>query len=426
MTKNRIILRLRVDEIVIPDGRRELQRAKVDTLVGSMDRLGPQSPIGVRMVDGKPHLVYGLHRLCAARELEWDSIDCWIIEGDDRRARLAEISENLHRAELTALEEAEQVAEWIRLVEELQQEISARSAQKSGPGRPEGGLSAAAREIGVNRDAARRAQKIAALPMEAKAAARELGLADNQAALLKAAKSQDPILALHQHGKRRGRTSDERPHTRLKGVEARATQAPPGQQEEECIAESTAAVDRVATKLIATFDDDAIAGLIADLEIITTAALAKALRERRPEPFAQADARPPELALDVARLDEEGPAPPDASSAATSSIEAFDALAQPSAPAPEPEPASVDRHDPRAAQRGLPRTDATNDPLEKAYLALSAGEQDRDCYWVMCGLAKGELPTHPSHFLNLYMAAGPDEQKAFRARRVQESARRAA
>ena len=103
---------------------------------------------------------------------------------DDRHARMAEISENLHRAELTALEEAEQVTEWIRLVEELRQEISAQSAQKSGPGRPAGGLSAAAREIGVNRDAARRAQKIAALPTEAKAAARELGLSDGAAQAL--------------------------------------------------------------------------------------------------------------------------------------------------------------------------------------------------------------------------------------------------
>src|SRR5205823_1672557 len=118
-------------EIRIPDGRRELQWAKVDTLAGSMDRLGLQSPIGVRMVDREPHLVYGQHRYCAAQVLRWESIDCRIIEGDDRRARMAEISENLHRAELTALEEAEQVTEWIQLVEELRQEISAQSAQKS-------------------------------------------------------------------------------------------------------------------------------------------------------------------------------------------------------------------------------------------------------------------------------------------------------
>jgi ParB family chromosome partitioning protein len=205
---------------VIPDSRRELQRAKVDTLAKSMQRLGLQSPIGVRMVDGTPRLVYGLHRLWAAREvLEWDRIDCRIIEGDDRHARLVEISENVHRAELTALEEAEQVAEWIRLVEELQQEISGQSAQKFGPGRPEGGLSAAAREIGVNRDAARRAQAIDRLSAEAKATARDLGLADNQAALLKAAKSPDPVLSLHQRIKQRRHTPEELALRRTKRAE---------------------------------------------------------------------------------------------------------------------------------------------------------------------------------------------------------------
>jgi ParB-like chromosome segregation protein Spo0J len=405
MTEDWNIQSLPVGEIMIPDGRRELQRAKVDTLRGSMQRLGLQSPIGVRMVDGKPYLVYGLHRFCAAQDLEWDSIHCRIFEGDDRRARMAEISENLHRAELTALEEAEQVAEWIQLVEELRQEISAQSAQKSGPGRPEGGQSAAAREIGVDRDAVRRAQRIAALPAEAKAAARDLGLADNQAALLKAAKAQDPVLSLHQRVKQRRHTSEEQSLTR-------------------------AAIDRVATKLIAALSDDELSGLVPDLEIFTTAALAKALRARRPELFDQAEERPPELVLGAGRLDKELPAAPKTSSAAPLSIEALDALAQPSAPAPEPEPpasvpALVDLHDSRGAQRDLPTVDV-DDPLEKAYLAMSAGEQDRDRYWVMCGLATGELPTHPSDFLNLYMAAAPDEQKAFRARRVPESARRAA
>jgi hypothetical protein len=131
------------------------------------------------------------------------------------------------------------------------------------------------------------------------------------------------------------------------------------------------------------------------------------------------------------RLDKERPAAPETSPAAPASIEARDALAQPSAPAPEPEPrasvpALVDLHDSRGAQRAFPRADAVSDPLEKAYLAMPAGEQDRDRHWVMHRLAKGEVPTQPSEFLSLYMAAAPDDQKAFRARRAQEPVPKAA
>lgn len=104
-----------------------------------------------------------------------------------------EISENLHRAELTTLERAEHVAEWIRLAEQQAEDLSAQVAQKgrykSGdkPHRPKGGLSAASRELGIDRDTARRSMKVASLSPEAKDAARETGLDDNRSALLKAA-----------------------------------------------------------------------------------------------------------------------------------------------------------------------------------------------------------------------------------------------
>src|SRR5262245_3758050 len=101
---------------------------------------------------------------------------------------MCEISENLHRKELTVLERSEQTAEWIRLAEERGQEVSGQVVQKPQGGRPEGGLSAASREIGVNRKAAERSEKINSLSPEAKAAAVELGLDDNQSALLEAAK----------------------------------------------------------------------------------------------------------------------------------------------------------------------------------------------------------------------------------------------
>ena len=100
----------------------------------------------------------------------------------DVEARLWEISENLHRAELSALERAEQVNEWLKLTESKPKELSNQVGSKvandgTRRARPEGGKRAGAREIGVNREAADRAGKIAAISPEAKEAAREAGLA---------------------------------------------------------------------------------------------------------------------------------------------------------------------------------------------------------------------------------------------------------
>jgi ParB family chromosome partitioning protein len=77
----------------------------------------------------------------------------------DIEARKAEIAENLHRAELTVQERADHIAEWVRLTE-----VSAQVAPKPQGGRPESGVRAAARELGVERTEAHRAVKIASPP----------------------------------------------------------------------------------------------------------------------------------------------------------------------------------------------------------------------------------------------------------------------
>src|SRR5271155_3641425 len=219
------------DEIYVPDDRRALQPDKVADLVQSMKVLGLLSPIAVRWVrrevplpnaltvKGAYHLVYGLHRLTAARQLGWTEIPCQILfsstaatekpyapkmQGNDRQALMVEIAENLHRAELTALERSEHIAAWIRLVEENSQgsgEAEEISGELDGraAGRPKGGRSAAAREIGISEADARRSERIAALPDGAKAEAKALGLDDNQVALLKATRAADPVSALRDH-----------------------------------------------------------------------------------------------------------------------------------------------------------------------------------------------------------------------------------
>jgi ParB-like chromosome segregation protein Spo0J len=220
-----------LDEIYVPDDRRALQPDKVADLAESIKVLGLLSPIAVRWVrkevtlpnaltvEGAYHLVYGLHRLTAARQLGWTEIPCQILfsstagietpydpkmQGNDRQALMAEIAENLHRAELTALERSEHIAAWINLIEENQQgsgeaEKISGELDRRGSGRPKGGRSAAAREIGISEADARRSERIAALPDQVKAEAKELGLDDNQVALLKATRTSDPVRALRDH-----------------------------------------------------------------------------------------------------------------------------------------------------------------------------------------------------------------------------------
>lgn len=87
-----------------------------------------------------------------------------------------------HRAELSALERDEYVAEWIKLAEEEAKLKSVQSAPKSksasnpkGSGRRAAGVLAASRDLGIESTDAKRAVKVASLTHEAKEATRDVG-----------------------------------------------------------------------------------------------------------------------------------------------------------------------------------------------------------------------------------------------------------
>lgn len=134
----------------------------------------------------------------------------------EAQARMWEIAENLHRAELTELERSEHVAEWISIAEQAAAEaeaarqkdgrVAGESCQsdtklskrgRKGEGRKKSGINQASRELIIpgktdeaRRLNAHRAVKVASLTPEAKQAAREVGLDDNRSALLAAAKAE--------------------------------------------------------------------------------------------------------------------------------------------------------------------------------------------------------------------------------------------
>lgn len=200
------IERARIDAIFVPSSHREVDEGIVTRLMQSIGAIGLQHAITVRIVDEYQDaeegiicnayvLVAGRHRLEACRRLGHVHIDCVAKKWDEIQARMWEIAENLERSELTAIERAEQISEYARLAEERRASgISAQVAPKSksdsnpkGAGRPESGDRAAARDLGLTRDQIRRAKAVASITPEAKAAAVEAGIADNQSKLLKVA-----------------------------------------------------------------------------------------------------------------------------------------------------------------------------------------------------------------------------------------------
>lgn len=187
-----------IDGVIVGSRMRAVDAAKVDSLAASMAAIGLRQPVSVWEDDEKNvHLVAGLHRLRAAEKLGWETIDAIVVDLSDIDRRRWEIAENLHRAELTALERDQHVAEWIALTEQAEKERQEKQevdfsqvAKKSKPGRQSGGVNAAAKELGIDKDDAYRAVKVSGLTDEAKATAKEVGLDDNRSALLKAAKAQ--------------------------------------------------------------------------------------------------------------------------------------------------------------------------------------------------------------------------------------------
>jgi ParB/RepB/Spo0J family partition protein len=180
-----ITMPLTIDDIVVPDGRRDVDPAVVKRLADSIENVGLRHPITIRRdrkgSDAKYILIAGRHRIEACKRLGREHVQATIVSMTNAKARMWEIAENLHRAELTVLKRKEQIAEWIELKR-------AQVGQVSGGRGNKGGISAAAEQLGVTRQEAQRSVRIASIKPEAKEAARDAGIDDNQSKLLEVAK----------------------------------------------------------------------------------------------------------------------------------------------------------------------------------------------------------------------------------------------
>ena len=199
------VVRIRIADVQVLGNRRELVQDKVREIAESIKSIGLIPPITVRAVgnaaagSGEPAtvLVAGLHRLEAVRSLGGEYgeyIDAIYVDGDDVDARLREIEENLCRAELTVLQRAEQIDEWVRITE-WDNTVSGQVVPKPKGGRPEGSLAKAARTlplpggtVAARRKSLDRNRAIARISPQAKAAAKAAALDDNQSALTQIAR----------------------------------------------------------------------------------------------------------------------------------------------------------------------------------------------------------------------------------------------
>lgn len=174
-----------IDDIVVSDRHRPVDADAVKVLAASIESLGLRTPITIRSPsDSECYLVAGRHRLEAAKLLGWEKIECFVLDCSEDEAEMWEISENLHRAELTVVQRSEQVARWAELASKVYQVVTPLGGRQP---RDEG-IRKAAKELNIGAMDVHRAVKIAALTPEAKAVAVERGLDNIQSALLEAAR----------------------------------------------------------------------------------------------------------------------------------------------------------------------------------------------------------------------------------------------
>src|SRR5215472_17993913 len=123
---------------VVPSERmRKLRPQIVDRLALSMNEVDLLNPVTV--TPGKSigfRLLGGWHRLEAAKKLGWAAVECRIFTGlSADHIRLAEIEENLLRAELSTAERLLHLKEHKRIYEMLHPETKHGGAKGAGRGK---------------------------------------------------------------------------------------------------------------------------------------------------------------------------------------------------------------------------------------------------------------------------------------------------
>ena len=113
MIDMRQLMKINLREVQLSKSRPSIP-GTINALAESMREIGLINPVivkaapifdGAIMIQGYK-VVAGNHRVAAARALGWTEIDAFVHDGDELQAELAEIDENLQRAEFTPAQRA--------------------------------------------------------------------------------------------------------------------------------------------------------------------------------------------------------------------------------------------------------------------------------------------------------------------------------
>lgn len=186
-----------LSQIIVPTRLRAVEEDHAIALSLSIAEHGLLNPITVypsnASKDGNYTLIAGAHRLRVFEILKRPVIDALVFEGAAADAQILEITENLHRNELSVIDRAVFVQTYRELWEQNHGKIERGGDRKSkGQVVPlnEGSFSeAVAMRLGLHPKAIKRLDQISRhLHPDMRAALRGTDLADNQSALLKLAK----------------------------------------------------------------------------------------------------------------------------------------------------------------------------------------------------------------------------------------------
>ncbi|MCO5082606.1 MAG: ParB N-terminal domain-containing protein [Rhizobiaceae bacterium] len=178
---------------VLP-GRRKLDPARVEALSDLFGSQGQTTSIEVIEKDGRYRLVFGGHRLAAAKLIGWRTIRATIKQPSDFASEaeitLREITENLAHRALSVLDRAVDIARWREIYEATH--LLNKGGRKRKDVDPEElstkfGLSfseAAQKAFGLSRGSIFNAVKIASIDAETRDLIALLPIADNQSELL--------------------------------------------------------------------------------------------------------------------------------------------------------------------------------------------------------------------------------------------------
>ena len=143
-----VVENLPVDSIFAVGNRRPVDEGAVQVLAESIKKNGLQTPIAVRVdesitdpdtgeVTGGYALITGAHRLGAYRLLAFSHIPAIVRDCDEIDAELMEITENLHRADLTKEQRDVQVRRYAELIAAKESREAAKISQNPTFSQPE-------------------------------------------------------------------------------------------------------------------------------------------------------------------------------------------------------------------------------------------------------------------------------------------------